>query len=362
MRISQSGLKKFAECPGKFWLRYGENRQEATNYFAEVGKLVHLMIENKVNGVTDAVLPIAQPEALAEACDLFQRWEKVFEPELNPQDVLSTEEQTTIRLGKHDVEFRIDDARDIGGFLTITDNKTTHKLMTTEELKRDLQTRLYCVVALKLWPTYNEMIYRICSIRHGVYQTLELERGEVESWEESLILAMDVAEVHLEAKSKGDDNACQFTPGDCCTNCGFFDVCPAVKEIAEITKKDPIPVKKISNSGIAERVGQWLTVVERYLRDQKKVLKTWCEDKGPVVCNGVTWAVRANPSNWVDLERIPEEMLEELRPYMVLNDGKKSKIWENQALIKKLQALGAIKVQIRNEIKAKAQSDEEVTE
>jgi hypothetical protein len=346
MKISQSGLKKFEQCGGKFALRYVDGLEEDSNHWAEVGRLVHKLIEIKLSGgVTDLAEPAAG--AMVEAMDLYHRWLNRFYPDLDPNDVLEVEGQISLQMGKHELDVRFDDVREIGGFLTITDWKTTHKMLTVEELKADIQTRVYCVAAMKLWDHADEMIFRHGSIRHGVYQSLELERSEVESWEPPLQDLINSAGGHYEAKKRGDPGACPFTPGDPCSTCGYFTRCPAVTKVIAPVAKGTLHVKEIGNIKGAETVATRLLILEQYFKDQKKALKKYCEENGGVTINGSTWAIRASEQSWVDLDRIPEEVLEEMRPYMVLDDGKKSPLWENEALLRKLQAYGAIKVKVR---------------
>jgi hypothetical protein len=357
LKLSQSGIKKFLECPGKCWLRYGENLNEESGYFAVVGQLVHSMIQDRTNGVVGNPLPVMEGSAYVEAFDLFQAWEKRFYPDLDPKDVLSVEEQVILKWGDNEIEVRFDDAREVGGFIVLTDWKTTHKLLTTEEMREDIQTRLYLLAALVLWPTYDEFIYRIGNIRFRDFQTIEISRQEILEWLEPTKNLINLVSVNIEARRKGDDGACQFTPGAPCTYCGYFNVCPAAKKILTIPKKG-FEVKPIIKADVAVTVGEKLAIVARYKDDLTKALKAWCEEKGGVKVSNGTWAIRSNPKSWIDIERVPEEMLPDLKPYMVLNDGKKSAIWENKTLIEKLQALGAVKVILGNEFKCKAEDFE----
>lgn len=361
MRISQSGLKKWNDCPGKCFLRYGEGLEEDSNHFAEVGKMVHAMIEEKLNGVVHNQREMFSIETMAvpEAIELFQRWEKKFYPDLNPQDVLSIEGTETIQLGKNELEVRFDDVRDIGGFLTITDHKTTHKILTQEELRADVQTRVQCVVAHRLFPEYDQIVFRHCNIRFGEYQVLELEASEVKDWESSLEDFIALVAARFEARKAGNKDAMPFTPGKACINCGFFDRCPAVKKALKIDVKALSEPKTIIRQDQAEAVGAKLIILGRFYDQLRQSLKLWVDQKGPVKIEGMTWAIRPTTTNWIDVERIPEELFEKLREYMVLDDSKKSRIWENTQLVQELQAVGAIKVKLSSRFDVKEDEEPE---
>lgn len=361
MRISQSGLKRFNECPGKCYLRYGEGREEETNHFAEVGKIVHDLIKADQGGD-----PVIEPAKLSgvwvEALDQFDRWKRIFKPELDPEDVLSVEEHSFIKLGNHELEFRFDDLRLIGGFIYLTDYKTTFKFMTVEEMRKDIQTRVYCVVAAKLFPQYDDFIYRIANTRHGQYQTLELTRDEIEEWEKPLIDFINMVAANIEARKKGDKTACQFTPGQACLMCGFTKFCPAFKTMlakAPTTKAKAPPILK--NARSAKTAAIALTVISKFSKALREKLKAYCEANGPVEAGDLRWAIRTEQTSVIDIERVPEELRPQLDPYMKLNDGKSSKIWEDLNLLKKLQEFGAIKVKSSSEFGPKSlkQEDEE---
>lgn len=355
MRFSASGLQKFLECPGKFWLRYGENLSDESGYFALVGKAVHALVEQKLK-TGEAVLPPNSDygEALVEALDLYQRWEKCFFSELNPQDVLSLEEEVVIQFGKDEIVFRMDDVRDIGGFLTVTDWKTVHNFKTVDEIKQDIQARLYCVAAFKYFPQYDEMVFRHGLIRHGVYQTLELTKEEVKEWEAGLTALILQAKAHFEAKKKGDKSALPYTPGAYCQHCGFFDNCEAGKK----AMKD---FKGIKNNAGALAAIEKLALVGRTYDETLKDLKEWIKEHGSVTCNGMTWAWWANQGRKIDTGSLPEDspLWEKLRPFYVLDDGKKSGIWKDEVLVKKLNEAGLIKSTVRKEFNGRSASQEE---
>lgn len=348
MIFSSSRLKTFNQCEGKFKLKYIEEVKEEQNLPAEIGKQVHLLALKTLQGLTSKTSQEqtgngsnrstgqsqdrpAEPEAIA----LFNRWTERFLPDIDPQNLLHSEQEFQIKIGKHEVHGFMDRCEDIGGFLTVTDIKTTHKMLTNEELRRDVQAMIYCVAAMKIYPGYDEVVFRIESVRHGIHEVLELTKEEVAVFEETLEAQLDLVSARLIAHERGDKNALPYRPGAHCEYCGLFQHCEAGKKALKPSKT---PKNAIGGASLAEKV----VLLENHLKEAKSQLKAYCEQKGPVTVNGLTFAFWPFTKRVVHQEMLSPDLIEQLQAYMKPDTGSGSDLWENESLVAKLKAANAI--------------------
>ena len=334
MIYSASRLKLFLKCPAAFKLKYVDGNPDESGEPAHIGQMVHEMIEDHQSG-----RPFKNgsgPEFM-EAADLFERWKKKFWDELDPQDVLAQEAEYRCKVGKHEVVVIMDDVRDVGGFLTITDWKTTQRMMTAQEMKQDPQVRLYCIAALKQFPNYGEVVFRIGAIRQGIYEFVEVEKSEVDEWEKSVESLITLVDTHVNTT---DESRFPYKPGSGCEWCSFFGVCSEGKKAVKATK----PITK-SDSALA--AAERILLLERHLKEAKKELKAWCEAKGSVTANDVVFGFWPTVKKWVDTGMLATDEFKTLRdklePFMALDDTSKSKLWEDEALVRELKKANAIK-------------------
>ena len=336
MIFSATKLEAFLRCPGMYKHKYILKEPETSGEPAEVGKMVHAMIHGEL---TKTPMLKAVGPSFMEANRLFEVWKKRFADELDGNDVLSVEEEFSIPLGGHTLHGFMDDVRDIGGFLTVTDWKTGFRLLTAEEMRNNIQVRCYCIAGLVKYPTYKEMVFRIGAVRQATYQHIEVEKEEVETWAQDVIALMKMVEAHTKAIE--DKSAFPYVPCASCAFCGMFDSCEAGKKAVGPSKP---PLTMPSASKLAGNI----ELLERHLKEAKDQLKIFVEAKGPVAVGEarqrIVWNFWPKIKTFIDNEILKDAIpKEEYEAYLRINDGAKSGLWKDEILLAKLKEKGCVK-------------------
>lgn len=347
--FSPSRLEAFERCPGAFKLHYLDGIEEDDNGPARIGRDVHLLAEAQLRGGVDPPVTPSQ-----ETLDIYQTFKNNFYPAINPKNILSVEERVEVALGDYILVVKMDLLMEEGGFLFGVDLKTTNRLMTTEEMKKSIQVRAYCVAMMKLYPSYNEGVFQIWNLRLNQKQTLEFTRKETELWAASLEDDMTLVAARVRAYEKGKKDALPFLPGAPCEYCGYKKACPAFKSASTAVVKK-LPKNPLSNAKSAATMATRVVFALAYAKLGKALLKTWIEKHGPIPLNGLVFGFHPQVGETIEEAVIPRvvpgdpdedkirELWAQLEPYRILDVKKTSKIWKNEPLMKKLRDLGVVK-------------------
>ena len=105
---------------------------------------------------------------------------------------------------------------------------------------------------------------------------------------------------------------------------------------------------------------QRLALIDRHYKEAKKHLKQWIDNHGSVATNGVTWGYFGSTGVYIDEGVITDEALKgRLNAYLVLDQGKKSKLWEDTNLLEDLKKVGALRPVSSSKFSQKKASAEE---
>jgi hypothetical protein len=334
MEFSASRIDYFMRCSGAWFHKYIEGKKEEVGDPAEVGKMVHEMIE--------AVLtkkPFdykGRGKVFQESLSIFNKWEAIFQPDINPENILAVEEEFRIKIGEDILHGFMDRLEDVGGFLTITDIKTSLNLLTKQQMKESWQVRAYCVAALEMHPHFRDVVFRIENPRLGEHQVIEVEKDEVDRWREDISCVITLIKSRIFAHERGDKNAFPYCPGSACQWCGVFKHCKEVAR-AEVRKT------QVRNITAAKKTIGGIALLERKLKDMKSALKGYVEDKGSVTSGGLTWGLWPSHTVKVDEAMIPEGERSRFDVFRVVNDSVGSPLWDDAGLMKDLAGWNAIK-------------------
>lgn len=159
----------------------------------------------------------------------------------------------------------------------IHDLKTHFQALDEDGAKRDLQARMYALLASKVWPGFPayKFIFHFVRLRHDVVATFE--PGELDLIEEQLSALVDAIKASV---AQGDYPA---SPGQQCQYCTF--VCPRVDDARRM------PARILSND-FAEQIAGDLLVLRTAANQYAKVLEQFTDLHGPVVAAQYEWAHR----------------------------------------------------------------------
>jgi len=139
--------------------------------------------------------------------------------------------------------------------VVITDYKSSRKMMTVDQLKEDMQMKIYILLVYHLLPpeSYNKFIIRIEYIRFGV--SVEYEITDVKSVAESAQQWIDDSIQMIEAEMLKTDNAFEPKRNEYCHTCFIAEdgKCPlfSKKFINNIDNVDQFLIKDIEDCQIA---------------------------------------------------------------------------------------------------------------
>lgn len=335
MDFSASRIDYFFRCSGAWKLKYLDGIEEETGEPARVGKMVHEMIEAVLK--KEPFDYKGEGEVFQEAMSIFNRWERDFLPNINPENLLAVEEEFKIKIGEHTLIGFMDRLEDVGGFLTITDIKTSRNLLTKQQMKESWQVRAYCVAAMKMHPHYRDVVFRIENPRLGEHQVIEVEKAEVDRWEDDLSVAMSLIKTRVTVHERGEKGAFPYSPGAACQWCGMFKHCGEVKK-AEAARKSQVRTITSARTAV-ERIA----LLERKLKDLKATLKEFVEEKGSVTRGGLVWGLWPSRARKVDEAMIPEGERSRFDVFRCVNDAADSPLWDDARLVADLKSWNAVK-------------------
>ena len=161
--------------------------------------------------------------------------------------------------------------------LEIHDLKTMFQALDEEGAKKDLQARMYALLASKVWPGFPvyKFIFHFVRLRHDV--TATFEPAELDLIEEQLGALVDAI------KRAKDEGVYPASPGQQCQYCTF--VCPRVDDARRM------PARILTND-FAEQVAGDLLVCKTAATQYQRVLEEYTKQFGPVVAAQYEWAHR----------------------------------------------------------------------
>lgn len=346
---SFSRLNLFESCPAAFEMKYVKKVPEAPSEPLAFGGLMHHIIAEYSKHCLQKGLETditAMPE-IAHTCFYGKpsgldssRYPEVLSlaeyiaggRTVNPLTVVGIEEWVQAWLGGKKYLFRgIIDRLDIEDRTAIiTDYKTDHLLRTQADVEADFQLAVYAWLITKEYPQVDRFIVRLDFVRHGVVREAVLDAGRVSQVEAQVMGLIGQVETAL-AKRKLPPR-----PGHFCSWCGYSAVCPAAKDI-------PADVRPIATGEDARTVAQELAVLERQVAVRKAALKEYCNQAGPVEANGLVWDFHLIESRTIgdvpEFVRLMQEAGQDPRPFLAVDGTKAKKIYNNPALVEKLQAV-----------------------
>jgi hypothetical protein len=133
-----------------------------------------------------------------------------------------------------------------------------------------LQMRIYALLALTAYPAYCICDCFYDFTRFNVVKRLELFQAD---------LPVIMAEVRGLAEAIENDEDFTAKPGEHCLSCQWRHTCEAKPECVAI----------IEDEAQAAQAVEAISLLQRDLDNQKKLLKAWCVSNGPVSRNGVEW-------------------------------------------------------------------------
>lgn len=159
----------------------------------------------------------------------------------------------------------------------VHDLKSHFQALDEEGAKRDLQARMYALLASKVWPGFPvyRFVFHFVRLRHDVVATFEpAELDAIELQLEALVAAIQAA------KASG---AYPAAPGQQCQYCTFK--CPRVDDALRMPARITTPED-------AARIGADLVVLRSQALQLQRVLAQYTDLHGPVETAGHEWGHR----------------------------------------------------------------------
>lgn len=248
--LSASQLDTYADCPLKYAYRYGAFARDAGSVYADLGTLVHTVLERFLDPARGEPRTAERLFEIADECwhddiarfrpqreearrDYIEMltgwWEKEGAlGDLGP-DVLATEHEFRIQVGPHEVVGKIDrvDRADDGVGIRVVDYKTGRGMVRIEDMPDDLQLATYHLAATRdpaLVAMGEPTQLRLLYLRRMEAREQEIRPGHAEATEARILAAAgEIVAEHFAASVDAD-----------CDHCDFHRLCPLWDEGREI--------------------------------------------------------------------------------------------------------------------------------
>jgi hypothetical protein len=155
--------------------------------------------------------------------------------------------------------------------LEVHDLKTYFQATTEEGAKRDLQCRMYCYLASKIWPAFDTYRFVFHFIRLNQTVRVDFKPAELDTIGRQLeALAEGIAQAH-------EKNEWPAMPGQQCQYCTL--ACPLVDDAARM------PARILTAEDAAQMASN-VVLLKASLAQQQRVLEQYTALNGPVVAAG----------------------------------------------------------------------------
>jgi superfamily I DNA/RNA helicase/RecB family exonuclease len=250
LTLSATQLDIYSDCPLRYAYRYGAGAQDDGSVYADLGSLVHDVLERFLDPeraeprLAERLFEIADEcwrddiaayrpqleEARRDYIDMLTLWwEKEGSLTSGGPEVLATEREFDIAVGAHRVRGRIDrvDRADDGVGIRVVDYKTGRRMVRVEDMPDDLQLATYHLAAtrdpaLAAWGTPTQL--RLLYLRRMEARDQEIRPDHAEVTEARILATAE----HIVAES--------FEPSvhADCDHCDFHRLCPLWPEGREV--------------------------------------------------------------------------------------------------------------------------------
>lgn len=221
------------------------------------------------HGLAETITP---PHLAHEVTDLFWRWAESFELDLDALLVAEKRQQDEEGYSwTPDLVYAHDDV------LEIRDWKTHHAIWSESQAAAEFQARWYCWQARKLWPGFDRYRIVFVFVRYGVEVAAEFDVPELEYFETS------VEGIVAAIRRAHETDDFPAIPGESCSYCTL--TC----DVAEHPER--VPLRLISRVSAERALGLKLAMTAA-LRTIDEALRGYCQEHGPVTCNGMEIAHR----------------------------------------------------------------------
>lgn len=270
---SYSRLSAYANCPRFYKARYIEKRPEAPSEALERGKAVHEAIAEYTkyclhNGLQTDLEFLREYPGTDEVRGILETFADTHM--IEPGDY-KFEEMWKIEMDPHPWTWWgvIDNLKDEGERLSITDFKTDHMLRSQTEINKDSQLKDYAWMAAMKYPQAQEFICAIDFVRHGVTRETVYTRDDIEAIEKQIISQIQEIEADREYKA---------VPGSGCSWCSYTSDCPAVLAGN---------VDLVSCDDEAGQAAAQLIALKARVKALEDLLKPWTSTNGAIEVNGM---------------------------------------------------------------------------
>lgn len=315
--LSVSSLKKFDTCPFAWYKHYIMQEKESENDAMKFGKLVHLMIEEKIAGLTSEKEE-EKKTILKELTEKEKEAEKLAQPalakieELNPVKIeveryfnLKLPDVSVPLIGYIDAVLYHEDDR-----ITILDWKTGNTVSALQYPQ--LAVYAYALSDAELIPaSYIEAEYVYLNLNRKVKEDFTATQGiewvlkTAEELEEKVVLHDNLLNTFIRR------------PGKFCGYCGYRIECLQKNLFGYIMPS------KVENSEQAEDLGKYILALEEKLNLAQKLLEQYCRETGEYIeVFGYNFGFfsGAIKRNW-DKESIFKMLLEKQIPVEEITDA-----------------------------------------
>jgi len=276
----------YNQCPRAFECRYTKKLLEAVSEALERGTAVHEAIAAYTRHCLDKGLKtdvqfLLDYQGTDEVREILETYADTHI--LEPGNYV-IEEMWNIALGGHTWWGVIDQLKDEGECLIITDLKTDHVIRSQAEIDKDFQLRCYAWMAAQKYPDAKVFICRIDFVRYGVIREVTYLLEDIPAIEKDILAGIERIEADQEYKP---------TPGSYCGWCSWTADCPA-----------------LTNGGLEVLTGPEDALAlagERIALDARRkaidtLLKPWCTQEGAIEVNGMeTGYFRSESVKYPDL-------------------------------------------------------------
>lgn len=215
--------------------------------------------------------------------------------------VVDLEEQYEITLGDVIVTGRPDLVLITGGHAAIHDYKTSWAIDDQASTEGTFQGRLYARLTFERWPQIHTVRVVVDYLRWGAERSVEFTRVDIPDMDRLLTtLVARVARARA-AEDEGDVLSVEgwpASPGRWCVNCAAPQECP----IPTVDRGDG----SITNAEDAALVARALVPIDAVVSAQKKALRAWTSENGPVTVGDGEWGLDKQRDGWqvIDLETL----------------------------------------------------------
>jgi RecB family exonuclease len=250
LTLSATQLDTYSDCPLRYAYRYGAGAQDDGSVYADLGSLVHDVLERFLDPdraeprLVERLFEIADEcwrddiapyrpqleEARRDFIDMLTLWwEKEGSLTAGGPEVLATEREFDIAVGPHRVRGRIDrvDRADDGVGIRVVDYKTGRRMVRVEDMPDDLQLATYHLAAtrdpeLAAWGTPTQL--RLLYLRRMEARDQEIRPDHAEVTEARILAtAEQIVAESFEPSVHAD-----------CDHCDFHRLCPLWPEGREV--------------------------------------------------------------------------------------------------------------------------------